>query len=376
MDTHDTGYQADLMDIAAEKYKAGRLSRRGFLTAMGALGLVPMLGNRSAYAQASEIVVCNWGGAAEEILKNILGKAFEEETGIPVRVDGAGPSPGKIRAMVESGAVVWDVCDSGAGSAIVMNGAGVIQDIDYSIVDKTKVLDGTALPFGVGNYVFSYAMAWNPTMLPDGAPKTWEDVWNVQDFPGMRTFRKSVRGQLEMAAQAMGVAKEDVYAFLDDEGIKAAIAKFRELRDNIIVWGSGSDSQNLFLQGEVAMGNIYSSRSFLLKDQMEPGSFAMTFDGAVLQPGIWVVPKGNPAGAETAMRFIASAQDPQLQANWFEAIGNGPINPAAASLLPAALAQWNPNDPANVVKQVIYSDEWYGKNQVSAEELYIDALIG
>ncbi|MDK3018876.1 ABC transporter substrate-binding protein [Pseudodonghicola flavimaris] len=375
MDTTDHAFKSDLAEIAAEKYKAGTLSRRGFLSALGALGLVPFLGDR-AVAAPTELVVCNWGGQASDILRDLLGKAYEEETGVPVRVDGAGPSPGKVRAMVESGAVVWDLCDSGAGSAIVMNGAGVIQDIDYSIVDRAKVLPGTDLPFGVGNYVFSYALAYNPTMLPDGVPETWADVWNVKDFPGMRTFRKSVRGQLEGAALAMGVAKDEVYQFLDDEGIKAAIAKFRELRDNIIVWGSGSESQNLFLQGEVAMGNIYSTRGYLLKDQMEPGSFRMTYAGGVLQPGIWVVPKNNPAGPEAAMRFIATAQDPDLQVEWFKAIGNGPINPAAAARVPAELAAWNPTSAENVAKQVIYSDEWYGRNQVSAEELYIDALIG
>ncbi|MCB2130648.1 MAG: extracellular solute-binding protein [Rhodobacteraceae bacterium] len=375
MEKIDTEFKSDLIEIAAERYKSGRLSRRGFVSAMGALGLVPLLGDR-AMAQASELVVCNWGGQASEILAELLGKAYEAETGIPVRVDGAGPSAGKVRAMVESGAVVWDVCDSGAGSAIVMNEAGVIQEIDYNIVDRNKVLKGTALPFAIGNYVFSYALSYNPTMLPGGTPRTWADVWNVEAFPGMRTFRKSVRGQLEAAALAMGVAKEDVYTFLDDEGIKAAIAKFRALRDNIIVWGSGADSQNLFLQGEVAMGNIYSTRAFLLRDQMEPGTFEMTFDGAVLQPGMWVVPKNNPAGTEAAMNFIATCQNPELQAEWFAAIGNAPINPAAAELVPAELAFLNPNSPENVAKQVIYNDEWYGKNQVSAEELYIDALIG
>ncbi|MXN17796.1 extracellular solute-binding protein [Pseudooceanicola sp. GBMRC 2024] len=371
----ETTDRTELAEIAAEKFRAGTLSRRGFLGALGALGLVPLM-NGKAFAASEEVVICNWGGAASDILRDVLGKAFTAEYGLPVRVDGDGPSPGKVRAMVESGAVVWDVCDSGAGSAIVMNGAGVIQPIDYSIVDKTKVLEGTALDFAVGNYVFSYVLCWNPTMLPGGAPQTWADVWNVKDFPGMRTFRKSVRGQLEAAALAMGVNKDEVYAFLDDEGIKQAIAKFRELRDNIIVWGSGSESQNLFLQGEVAMGNIYSTRAFLLKDQMDKGTFETTFDGGVLQPGMWVVPKNNPAGTKAAMEFIASAQDPKLQVEWFTAIGNGPINPAAAPMVPAELAAYNPNTPENVAKQVIYNDEWYGKNQVSAEELYIDALIG
>ncbi len=375
MDTTDHQFKTDLAEIAVEKYKAGTLSRRGFLTAMGAMGLVPLLG-KGAQAQASEVVICNWGGAASDILADVLGTAFTAETGIPLRVDGAGPSPGKVRAMVESGAVVWDVLDSGAGSAIVMNKAGVIQPIDYDIVDASKVLEGTALPFAVGNYLFGYGLATNPTMLPNGVPQNWADVWDVEQFPGIRTFRKSVRGQLESAVLAMGIPKEDVYDFLDEDGMKAAIAKFRELREHIIVWGSGSESQNLFLQGEVAMGKIWSTRAFLLKDQMEPGTFELSFEGGVLQPGMWAVPQNNPAGTEAAMKFIAVTQDPDLQVEWFKNIGNAPINPEAAAKVPAELAAWNPADAANVARMVIYSDEWYGKNQVHAEELYIDALIG
>ncbi|MEI4472992.1 extracellular solute-binding protein [Frigidibacter sp. MR17.24] len=370
----DTDFKRDLAEIAAERFKQGRLTRRGFVTAMTALGVLPAL-SRGAMAQASEIVVANWGGQGSVVVDEVLGKTYTELTGIKVSVDGGGPSPGKVRAMVESGAVVWDLCDSGAGSAMVMNEAGVIQPIDYSIVDRTKVLKGTDLPFGVGNYVFSYVLCYNPQMLDGNVPKTWEDVWNVKDFPGMRTFRKSVRGQLECAALAMGIKREEVYDFLDEDGIKAALEKFRSIRDDIIVWGSGADSENLFLQGEVAMGNIYSTRAFLLKDSMEEGTFATTFEGGVVQPGIWVVPKDNPAGTEAVMKFIAHCQDPQLQVEWFKAMGNAPINPEAASMVPAELAAYNPSSPENLAVQVIYNDEWYAKNQVSAEEAYINALI-
>jgi len=325
MDTTDEQFKTDLAEIAVEKYKSGRLSRRGFLTALGAMGLGPMLG-KGTQAQASEIVICNWGGAASDILADVMGTAFTAETGIPLRVDGAGPSPGKVRAMVESGAVVWDVLDSGAGSAIVMNEAGVIQPIDYDVVDASKVLEGTALPFAVGNYLFGYGLATNPTMLPNGSPTTWADVWDVEQFPGIRTFRKSVRGQLESAVLAMGIPKEEVYDFLDE--------------------------------------------------QMEPGTFELSFEGGVLQPGMWAVPTNNPSGTKAAMNFIAMTQDPDLQVEWFNAIGNAPINPEAAAKVSSELAPWNPADAANVAKMVIYSDEWYGKNQVHAEELYIDALIG
>ena len=374
-DTTDFEAKRDIAEVAIERYKQGRLTRRGFIAAMGALGVLPAFGQR-AMAATSEIIVVNWGGAAKDVLQEVLCDTYTAETGIKVTVDGSGPSAGKIRAMVESGAVVWDLCDSGAGSAIILEQQGMTEAIDYSIVDKSKVLEGTAYNNGVGNYVYSYVLATNPKMLGGNIPQTWEDVWNVKDFPGMRTFRKSVRGQLESATQALGVPLAEVYdALSTEDGIKASIAKFRELRENIIVWGSGSDSQNLFLQEEVAIGNIWSTRAHLLKDQMEPGSFNVSFNGGVIAPGIWVVPKGNPAGKDEVMKFIAHGQKPELQVEWLEKIGSGPINPAAAELVPAELAPYNPSSPENLATQIIYNDEWYAKNQVSAEEMYVDALI-
>ncbi len=374
-DTTDHEAKADLIEIAAYKYKEGLLTRRGFLSAMAALGVLPALGSK-AMAQAKEIIVVNWGGRASEVLQEVLCDTYTAETGIPVIVDGSGPSGGKIRAMVESGAVVWDLCDSGMGTALILTEQGIIQPIDYSIVDKDKVLPAAVYEYAVGNYVYSYVLAANPKMLGGNVPQTWEDVWNTKDFPGMRTFRKSVRGMLESATMAQGVPMAEVYDALGtDDGIKAAIDKFRQLRENIIVWGSGSSSQNLFLQEEVAIGNIWSTRAHLLKDQMDEGSFTASFDGGVLAPGVWVVPKGNPAGTEEVMKFIAHGQDPKLQVQWLEMIGSGPVNPQAAELVPAELQKWNPSSPENLATQIFYNDEWYAKNQVAAEEMYIDALI-
>lgn len=375
IETTDVEAKADIVDIAVERYKQGLLTRRGFIAAMGALGILPALSGKTM-AATKEIIVVNWGGKAKDILQEVMCDTYTKETGIKVTVDGAGPSAGKIRAMVESNAVVWDLCDSGAGSALILEKAGVTQPIDYSIVDKSKVLDGAVYNNGVGNYVYSYVLASNPKLLGGNTPKSWEDVWNVKDFPGMRTFRKSVRGMLESATMSMGVAPKDVYEALGtDDGIKAAIDRFRQLREHVIVWGSGSDSQNLFLQEEVSIGNIWSTRAHLLKDQMEEGSFTVTFNGGVVAPGIWVVPKNNPAGSEEVMKFIAHAQTPELQVKWLEMIGCGPANPAAAALVPDSFQKWNPSSPENLATQIMYNDTWYAKNQISAEELYVDALI-
>ena len=108
---------------------------------------------------------------------------------------------------------------------------------------------------------------------------------------------------------------------------------------------------------------------------MDEGSFQVSFNGGVMAPGIWVVPKDNPAGTEEVMKFIAHAQKPELQVKWLELLGSGPINPAAAPMVPEELARWNPTSPENLATQILYNDEWYAKHQVAAEEMYVDALI-
>ena len=375
--SHDNDFKRDLAEIAAHKLREGRITKRGFLTAMGALGVIPMIGmGTKAKAAPDELVIVNWGGKAADIIKEVLGDTYKEATGIDVVIDGSGPSAGRIRAMVESGAVVWDVCDSGPGSAIILGEAGVTEPMNYDIIDRSKMMEGTDWEYGAGNYVYSYVLAVNPALSEGGVPANWADVFDTKNFPGMRTFRKAVRGQLECATMAQGVPLEEVYDVLSTEdGINAAIDQFRKIRENVIVWGSGSESQNLFLQEEVVMGNIWSTRAHLLKDEMEEGTFQISFDGGVMSPGTWVVPKNNPAGAEEAMKFIAFAQDPELQVKWLELIGCAPINPEAAPLVPESMSAWNPTSPENVATQILYNDEWYAANQVAAEEKYVNALI-
>ena len=58
-DTTDFEAKRDIADIAVERYKQGRLTRRGFIAAMGALGILPALGSKVS-AQANEIVVVSF----------------------------------------------------------------------------------------------------------------------------------------------------------------------------------------------------------------------------------------------------------------------------------------------------------------------------
>jgi len=204
-------FQRDLIEIAAERHAKGEIDRRAFLTALAGIGALGMAGlPTGADAAAGELVVVNWGGPAVDAYQAAFGAPFTATTGTKVVIDGTGPLLSKIRAMVESGAVTWDVCDTGAATTLVLEKAGVIQAIDYSVVDKSKVVLDYAYDYGVANYLFSYILAYNEKTLGK-APGSWADFWDTSAFPGMRTLRKQPNGMIEAAMFAAGKTAEEIY---------------------------------------------------------------------------------------------------------------------------------------------------------------------
>lgn len=234
-DAGDSEFARDCVEIAATKLARGEIGRRGFLTALAGLGALSAAGLPTVVRAAEgELVVVNWGGPAVEAYMNAWGAPFEDASGTEVIIDGTGPSSSKIRAMVEAGAVTWDVCDTGAGTTLVLEKAGVLQPINYSVVDKEKVVQDYAYDYGVANYLFSYVLTYNKARVGE-PPKDWADFWNLDKYPGMRTMRKQPDGQLEAAMMAAGRSIDEVYPI----DLDLARSKLRELRDNVIVWGSG-----------------------------------------------------------------------------------------------------------------------------------------
>src|SRR5262245_56535450 len=108
MRTHHDAQALEVIDA----YRNGRISRRRILEAGALLGIAPaVLGLARPAEAAEEIVIANWGGDAERAEGEGWGKPFTAETGIGVKIDGSGPMPGNIRAMVEAKDVKWDVAE-------------------------------------------------------------------------------------------------------------------------------------------------------------------------------------------------------------------------------------------------------------------------
>lgn len=359
-------FGADSAMIALEKFNAGAIDRRTLVKALGALGVLATIRPTGAHA-ATEVVICNWGGAAVDAFQEAYGKPFTTKSGIPVVIDGAGPVIGAIRAMVESGKVTWDATDGGMVDAVVLGKGGFATPIDYSIVDKTKVPADYAAEFGVANYTFSNVLAYNAKSVGATPPANWADFFDTAKYPGKRTMCKWIQGQLETALVADGVAIADLYP-LD---VDRAFAKIKPLLPDLIFWEGGAESQQLFRDGEVVMGNIWHTRANLL--HKENADYTWTWNENVLTASAWSVPKGNPAGA-TVFEFINSSLDPEGQITLLRLMGNGPTNPKALALMtPEDLAVY-PMAPDNMKTHISLKAQWYAENEADVQNKFLDFI--
>jgi putative spermidine/putrescine transport system substrate-binding protein len=350
-------FAADLADIARG------FGRRKLLAGAALLGIAPATLARAA---VPEVVLCNWGGDAVPAFTKAFSDPYEKATGGKLTVDGSGPTNGKIRAMVEAHATRWDLCDSGVTGLAELATRNLLEPIDYSVVDKSKVMPGFAYEFGVCNYFFSTVQAWNTTKVK-GTP-TLADFFDLKKIPGKRMIRKDSQAMLELALLADGVTIDKLYPM----DVDRAFRKFTTIKDSLLLWDTGAQSQSLLRDGEVTMGWLWNTRANLLKN--EPNStIDWNFQDGLLQPGLWVTPKGNPAGKQ-AMVAIASMQAPAGQVELLAAMSNGPANPQAAALVPAAQLAADPSAPANAAMQAKISADWYRDNHGAVFRRFLEFL--
>ena len=371
IDLYSDDFRKDLMQILIEKSSKDPVPRRLFLKTAAFLGISPALYSiRPAFAAQDALVVVNWGGDAVEAHEKAWVSRFNRK--YPEReviIDGSGPSSGKIKAMVQSGKVTWDLCDRNNIAAIDLGRQGLLEEVDYSRVDGNAVRPIHRGKWGLGAYLYSFALTWDTSAF-DRQPRDWKDFWNLKDFPGTRTLRKNFEGQMEAALLADGVPPDQIYPI----DIERALEKIKEIKEDTIYWGSGSESQQIMRDGDAVMGNLWHTRSSIVHRETE-GRVDYTFNQAISFAGAWIQPKGAPAG-KSAWDFAAVAQDPQSQVEVFHMLGSGPINPKAAELVPEDQRHRDAGNPENLAVQIPANADWYASDYGNILNRYLDTIAG
>ena len=366
---HDRQFMRETLIESARAYQAGRMDRRTFLALCGMAGFATAaVSAGDAKAAADQIVLWNWGGSSEECHGSAIGKPFTAETGIPVAFDTSGPLQGKIKEMVDSGKVTADVCDGDLFDAVALGKTGHLEPIDYSVVSKDRTVNGYALEHGISVILYGYAFVYDTQAYGDNPPTGWKDFFDVEKFPGKRSLYKWANGSLEAALMADGVAKDALYP-LD---LDRALAKIKAIKDHSIYWGSGSEAHAMVVNGEVSMGMIWQNRGRNMEIDTE-GRYKLVMNEALAMPGAYIVPRGNPAGADV-MKFIATAQTVQAQLEIFQCLGMTPANPEAFAMLEGEDASYAITSAANIDRVAFNDPVWWGENTDAAVNAFLEAI--
>ena len=352
-------------------------SRRKVLgkTAMAAAAMGLMAGGWTVGASAQDkVTIASWGGSYQKAQSEALFKPAAKNTGIVVTEETYG-GMSDVRLKVKAGAMTWDIVASGSGSASRAGAEGLLEPLDYGVIDVSTFYPTLKMKYCVGGDVFSTVFAWNTATYGDKGPQSWADFWDVEKFPGKRAYRGKVAGALEPALMADGVPPEKVYEVLSTaEGMERAINKIRELKPHIAVWwSSGAQHAQLMKDGEVDMTTGWNGRFDVAIN--DGAKAAYSFNQALLDYDCFAIPKGAP-NKDTAMKFLAEISKAQYQANLPKYITYGPTNKMAYEIgkIDDAVARKLPSHPDNAALQLPVDIEWYAEFEQKASAMYQDLV--
>lgn len=334
--------------------------------------IAPILiaGATGASAQES-LTVTSWGGAYQKAQQKTFFEPFNKATGIKVREDEWDGSVAKIKAMVETKQVTWDVVSVLSDNVLQGCEEGWLEKIDYSkLGGKDQFVEGSAMECGVGTDIYATIFAYNKDKFPKGGPSTMADLFDAKKFPGPRAFYKSPKTTLEFALIADGVPAKDVYKVLATKaGVDRAFKKLDTIKPHVKVWWSaGAQPPQLLADGEVVMTVAWNGRiQDAIKANRKP--FQIVWDGQAMDVEYFAIPKGA-KNLDAAKKFLAFAMKPEVLARQTDYISYGPtVKAALAHVKPEVLAEL-PNAPQNAKNAFVLSPQFWADHEQELTERF------
>ncbi|MCF8070456.1 MAG: ABC transporter substrate-binding protein [Desulfobacterales bacterium] len=304
----------------------------------------------AAAADRDYIVVQTWGGSLDEAQRIAFFEPFTKETGIKVITVEAGDSVGaKLTAMQRSNNIEWDII-TGDYASYVNNyfEKGLLEEIDYSIVDNTQdLIPGSAQKFGVGQYLEGVCLAYNTTKFPPGKePKSWKDFFDTKNFPGPRAMHNwgGPADNLGIAMMSQGLQPDEIFPLDFDRAFKA----MDTIKPHIRVWyTTGNQIMQALIDGEVDLAVSTDGRAKKAKEMGAPvkiewnqGFFFIAYNAIV---------KGTPMKKE-ALELLKFCNRSEQQAIFTKHIGYSGTNTKSYAFLPENIQKDQSSHPDNLKK--------------------------
>ncbi len=349
------------------------MRRRTFLATAAAAGALTSVGGLLARAADRPFTFTSWGGALSDAEKAAFTDPFAASKGIQI-VNASPTETAKIKAMVQSGNVEWDLVDVGGRTVWQGGKEGFLEQLDLAkIPTASKLEKGWVSPYGVATSTGASIMAWSTTAFPDGGPQSWADFWDVTRFPGPRGLYKYFYYNYEAALLAAGVKREEVFPYTTEKA-DMALAKVKELKPNVSVWwGAGAQPPQLLSSGELALSSAWSGR--MLAAEAEGAPVGHTYKDGIAWANWWVIPKGSP-NAAVAHELLDFALAEEQQAKLLALKTYGPVLSAATAGADEETKKVLVMSPDNIKDMLILNEEEANKYSYEYEEKWNQLMLG
>ena len=273
------------------------------------------------------LTIASWGGAYAKSQEIAFIQPFESETGIEIKLVSHRGAFGRLKRNKGSKPPKWDVVDLGAGALETACRDGLLEKFDTSDLaaagdekpEKDDFLPGALHDCGVASVAWSSAIVYDRKAFKKSPPKTAKDFFDAERFPGKRALPKDPKYVLPLALMADGIEPDLVYRELDTNGgVKRALAKLENIRDQIIWWDKPHQPLKMLSDGTAPLATAFNGRAFyaIARDNKKLG---LVWDGQIYDLDMWAVPKGTP-NRDAAFAFIAFSIKPERlaeQTRWF-----------------------------------------------------------
>jgi len=316
-----------------------------------------------------ELVICSFGGSFQESQRKAFFEPFEKLTGIKIKEVNYSGEYSKIKAMVMSGNVDFDIVDVELGTFLSGVKDSAYEKIDYKKIKIPGLMDVAKYDYGIATDFYSTGIGYNKKNSSK-IPNSWKEFWDIKSYPGTRALRKNPYTLLEMALLADGVPEKSLYP-LD---VERAFKSLDKIKKSIKVWWTtGQQPIQLLTTNEVDFTSVWSGRIWSAKHSNNL-SLEFSYNQAFLEPEIWVILKGA-KNKENALKFIEFASQAKQQAEMTKLFGTGPVNKDAFKYLDNTMEKEIPTSAENLKKQIMVNGKWWAQNQDKIAEKWEEWLI-
>jgi spermidine/putrescine-binding protein len=326
-------------------YRSGQISRRDLSKLFAALGLTtalgPTIGRDRALAQSNELTMIVWEGYTSDSFTI----PWEEANDASVEATFAGTGDEMFAAMQGSGGTTYDMVSASSDLPQRLYDAGLLMEIDASkLSNYPDLYEQFQRPpyITFDDKLYGVNFSWGPTILlfnPDEVaetPTSWNSLLDEQYSGKITTWNYPI--QIAQYALLLDPKPEDPF-LLDDEQlaqVKDILVRQRPLVRKY--WDLGGEIAELFLNGEVVIGDGWSWITLQIQDSDGTVAEATPEEGVTGWSDSWCI-SNKAANPELALKWADYMIGPEGQKGVIENLNYSITNSKVVETLPMELRE-------------------------------------